>query len=139
MTHKITKFLFFVSLVRQNPNPSTWNRLRAKGFEGDPAFYGTIETSFRPSRSQLPTSCRFALVSPLENTQNGLRNGLKAEIAEKQDETLDADSPLAIHARPELHEASRDRFDMELFEGDSGSSTVIISWFRHDSKLPPSR
>jgi len=46
---------------------------------------------------------------------------LKAEVAGREDETLDADSPLAIHARPELQETSGDRFDMELFEGDSGS------------------
>ena len=46
---------------------------------------------------------------------------MKAEVAGREDETLDADSPLAIHARPELQETSGDRFDMELFEGDSGS------------------
>jgi len=47
---------------------------------------------------------------------------LKAVDARKQDETLDADSPLAIHARPELQDVGGNRFDMELFEGDSGSS-----------------
>ena len=47
---------------------------------------------------------------------------MKAADARKQVETLDADSPLAIHARPELQDGSGNRFDMELFEGDSGSS-----------------
>lgn len=37
------------------------------------------------------------------------------------DVTLDAGSPLAIQSRPELQETSGSRFDMELFEGDSGS------------------
>jgi len=50
------------------------------------------------------------------------RNGLSVIVAGKEDETLDADSPLAIQARPELQEASGDRFDMELFEGDTGTS-----------------
>jgi eukaryotic-like serine/threonine-protein kinase len=50
------------------------------------------------------------------------RDGLSVIVAGKEDETLDADSPLAIQARPELQEASGDRFDMELFEGDTGSS-----------------
>ena len=47
---------------------------------------------------------------------------MNAAAVGKEDETLDANSPLAIQARPELHEASGNRFDMELFEGDSGSS-----------------
>ena len=47
---------------------------------------------------------------------------MSAVVAGKEDETLDADSPLAIHARPEVRESSSDRFDMELFEGESGSS-----------------
>jgi len=47
---------------------------------------------------------------------------LSAVVAGKEDETLDADSPLAILPRPELRESSADRFDMELFEGESGSS-----------------
>ena len=47
---------------------------------------------------------------------------MSAIVAGKEDETLDADSPLAIQARPELQEATGDRFDMELFEGDTGSS-----------------
>ena len=47
---------------------------------------------------------------------------MSAVVAGKEDETLDADSPLAILPRPELRESSEDRFDMELFEGESGSS-----------------
>ncbi len=47
---------------------------------------------------------------------------MSAAVYGKEDETLDADSPLAIHARPQFQEASGDRFDMELFEGESGSS-----------------
>lgn len=47
---------------------------------------------------------------------------MNAAAVGKEDETLDANSPLAIQARPELNEASGNRFDMELFEGDSGSS-----------------
>lgn len=43
-------------------------------------------------------------------------------IGIENDATLDADSPLAIHTRPELQETSGERFDIELFEGDSGSS-----------------
>jgi len=39
-----------------------------------------------------------------------------------EDETLDADSLLEIQLRPKLRESSVDRFDMELFEGDSGAS-----------------
>ena len=47
---------------------------------------------------------------------------MSAVVAGKEDETLDADGPLAIHRRPELRESSGDRFDMELFEGESGAS-----------------
>ncbi len=47
---------------------------------------------------------------------------MSAAVDGKEDETLDADSPLAIHARPQFQEASGDRFDMELLEGESGSS-----------------
>ena len=47
---------------------------------------------------------------------------MSAVVAGQEDETLDANSPLAIQARPEMHDASGERFDMELFEGDSGSS-----------------
>ena len=47
---------------------------------------------------------------------------MSAVVAGKEDETLDADGPLAIHRRPELQESSGDRFDMELFEGESGAS-----------------
>jgi serine/threonine-protein kinase len=38
------------------------------------------------------------------------------------DVTLDAASPLAIQSRPEIPDSSGSRFDMELFEGDSGST-----------------
>jgi eukaryotic-like serine/threonine-protein kinase len=48
--------------------------------------------------------------------------GLSAFVAGTGDETLDADIPLSIQSRPEMQESSGDRFDMELFEGDSGSS-----------------
>jgi eukaryotic-like serine/threonine-protein kinase len=47
---------------------------------------------------------------------------LSALVTSPVDETLDAESPLAIQSRPELQDSSGDRFDMELFEGDSGSS-----------------
>ena len=50
------------------------------------------------------------------------RDDLSALVAGKEDETLDAGSPLAILPRPELRESSADRFDMELFEGETGSS-----------------
>ena len=58
----------------------------------------------------------------MNSIQYRTSDGLSAVVAGKEDETLDADSPLAIHARPQLKEASGDRFDMELFEGESGSS-----------------
>ncbi len=47
---------------------------------------------------------------------------MSALVAGTEDETLDAESPLAIQARPEMKDSSGDRFDMELFEGDSGAS-----------------
>ena len=47
---------------------------------------------------------------------------MSAVVVGKEDETLEAGSPLAIVPRPELLESSGDRFDMELFEGESNAS-----------------
>lgn len=43
-------------------------------------------------------------------------------VAGHEDLTLDADSPLAIQSRPEFPENSKERFGIELLEGDSGAS-----------------
>ena len=66
-----------------------------------------------------------------------------SQVAGHEDLTLDADSPLAIQSRPEFPENSKERFGIELLEGDSGASQQsglsVQELVKHRGAMSPGR